>query len=47
MGIRDLPDMYTQSPKAAGPRTEGIHIQGLQVLNTNKKPYRVLFDQDF
>ena len=24
MGVRDLPDMYAQSPRAAGPRTEGI-----------------------
>ena len=27
MGVRDLPDMYAQSPRAAGPRTEGIHIR--------------------
>jgi len=26
MGTRDLPDMYAQSPRAAGPRAEGIHI---------------------
>ena len=27
MGMRDLPDMYTRSPRAAGPRAEGIHIR--------------------
>ena len=27
MGTRDLPDMYAQSPRAAGPRAEGIHIR--------------------
>ena len=26
MGMSDLPDMYAQSPRAAGPRAEGIHI---------------------
>ena len=27
MGMRDLPDMYAQSPGAACPRDEGIHIR--------------------
>ena len=27
MGTGDLPDMYAQGPRAAGPRTEGIHIR--------------------
>jgi len=27
MGMRDLPDMYAQSPRATGPRAEGIHIR--------------------
>ena len=27
MGTRDLPDMYAQSPRAAGLRAEGIHIR--------------------
>ena len=27
MGMRGLPDMYAQSPRAAGPRAEGIHIR--------------------
>ena len=27
MGTSDLPDMYVQSPRAAGPRAEGIHIR--------------------
>ena len=27
MGTSDLPDMYAQSPRAAGPRAEGIHIR--------------------
>ena len=26
MSMSDLPDMYAQSPRAAGPRAEGIHI---------------------
>ena len=26
-GTRDLPDMYAQSLRAAGPRAEGIHIR--------------------
>ena len=27
MCTRDLPDMYARSPRAAGPRAEGIHIR--------------------
>ena len=27
IGTSDLPDMYAQSPRAAGPRAEGIHIR--------------------
>ena len=27
MAMRDLPDMYAQSSRAAGPRAEGIHIR--------------------
>ena len=27
MGTSDLPDMYAQSPRAAGPRAEGIHTR--------------------
>ena len=27
MGTGDLPDMYAQSPRAAGLRAEGIHIR--------------------
>jgi len=27
MGTRDLPDVYTQCPRAAGPRAEGGHIR--------------------
>ena len=27
MGISGLPDMYTQSLRAAGPRAEGVHIR--------------------
>ena len=27
MGTSDLPDMYAQSLRAAGPRAEGIHIR--------------------
>ena len=31
MAMRDLPDMYARSPRAAGPRDEGIHIR--QITN--------------
>ena len=27
MGTSALPDMYARSPRAAGPRAEGIHIR--------------------
>ena len=27
MGMSGLPDMYTRSPRAAGPRAEGVHIR--------------------
>ena len=31
MAMRDLPDMYAQSPRVAGLRAEGIHIR--QIMN--------------
>ena len=27
LGMSGLPDMYTRSPRAAGPRAEGVHIR--------------------
>ena len=30
MGMRNLPDMYTQSLRAAGLRAEGIHIRQIK-----------------
>ena len=27
MGTSNLPEMYTQSPRFTGPRTEGVHIR--------------------
>ena len=27
MGMGGLPDIYTKSPRAAGPRAEGVHIR--------------------
>ena len=27
MGMRGLPDIYTQSTRATGPRTEGVYIR--------------------
>ena len=36
MAIRDLPDMYAQSPRAAGPRAEGIHIRQIPHGSYNK-----------
>ena len=27
MDMSDLPDMYAQSPRATGPRADGIHIR--------------------
>ena len=35
MGMSDLPDIYTQNPRAAGPRAEGVHIR--QTMNPNGK----------
>jgi len=35
MGMRDLPDMYTQSPRAADPRAESMHIR--QIMNAHVK----------
>ena len=31
IGKSDLPDMYAQSPKAAGPRSDGMYIR--QIMN--------------
>ena len=33
MGIKDLPDMYVQSSRAAGMTAEGIHIG--QIMSAN------------
>ena len=32
MGTSALPDMYARSPRAAGPRAEGIHITSDHVI---------------
>ena len=39
MGRRDLPDMYVRSPRAAGPRTEGIHIRELTIAHVTSYMY--------
>ena len=31
MAMGGLPDMYARGPRAAGPRTEGVHIR--QIMN--------------
>ena len=38
IGTSDLPDMYAQSPRAAGLRAEGIHIRQITsaYVTTNK-----------
>ena len=33
MGMSGLPDMYTQSLRATGPRAEGVHIR--QTMNAH------------
>ena len=33
MAMGDLPDMYARSPRAAGPRAEGMGIHIRQIMN--------------
>jgi len=37
--MSDLPDMYTQSPMAAGPRVEGIHIRLIMSAHVTSNMY--------
>ena len=39
MGTRDLPDMYAQSPRATGPRAEGIHIRQITRAHVTSNMY--------
>jgi len=39
MGMRDLPDMYTRSLRAAGPRAEGIHIGKIMNAHATSNMY--------
>ena len=39
MGARDLPDMYARSPRAAGPRDEGIHIRQITSAHVTSNMY--------
>ena len=39
MGTRDLPDMYAQSLRAAGPRAEGIHIRQITRAHVTSNMY--------
>ena len=39
MGGRDLPDMYAQNPRAAGPRAEGIHIRQIPTAHVTSDMY--------
>ena len=39
MGTRDLPDMYARSPRAAGPRAEGIHIRQITRAHVTSNMY--------
>ena len=39
MGKRDLPDMYARSPRATGPRAEGIHIRRITSTHVTSTMY--------
>jgi len=39
MRTRDLPDMYTQSPMATGPRVEGIHNKQIMSAHVTSNMY--------
>ena len=39
MGVRDLADMYARSPRAAGPRAEGIHIRRITSAHVTSTMY--------
>ena len=46
MGTSGLPDIYTRSPRAAGPRAEGVYIRRTMsahgiTITRNKNTYRV------
>ena len=41
MGARDLPDMYARSPRAAGPRDEGIHIRQIMSAHVTSNMYHL------
>jgi len=43
MGTRDLPDMYAQSPRAAGPRAEGIRIRQITSAHVTTTVYAEIF----
>jgi len=38
-GLRDLPDMYTRSPRAAGLRAEGMHIRQINNVHATSNMY--------
>ena len=39
MDTRDLPDMYAQNSRAAGPRAEGIHISQITRAHVTSNCY--------
>ena len=43
MGMRDLPDMYARSPRAAGLRVEGINIRQITNRHVTSILYHFVF----
>ena len=39
MGARDLSDMYARSPRAAGPREEGMHVRQITSAHVTNDMY--------
>ena len=42
MGKSDLPDVYTQSIRAAGPRAEGIYVRQTMSAHVTTNIYRLV-----
>jgi len=42
MCTRDLPDMYTLSPRACGPRALGLHIRQIPRAHVTTITYRII-----
>ena len=46
IGRRDLPDMYTQSARATGPRAEGIHIRQIPTAHVTSDMYHFRYSKN-